>query len=99
VILLQIFPILLLTNLVDGTVLPLRSLGGTVRRLAAQAGYFAAFQITVALVTALVLIVVDAMHSWHWVAAVAAAGPMAATWFMYYGHWLGRLGRQLAELD
>jgi hypothetical protein len=96
---LQIFPIFLITNLVDSTFFPVRSLFGTVRRLAARVGNFAAFQTFAMLLTGLVLIAVEAMRGWHWAAVVTVAGPLAAAWLLYYGHWIGRLCRHLADVD
>jgi hypothetical protein len=99
VVALQIFPILLLTNLVDGTVIPLWSLLGTVRRLAACVAYFAAFQSIATPLTFAVLLALGAMQSWHSAVALVASGPIIAGWLLCYGHWLGRLARQLAEVE
>jgi len=69
------------------------------RRLAAKVGCFAAFQTFAMLLSILALGTVEAMYSYHWLASLVVAGPIAAGWTLYYGHWIGRLGRQLADVD
>jgi hypothetical protein len=99
VVALQIFPILLLTNLVDGTLIPLWSLPGTLRRLASCVTHFAAFQSVATLATVAVLVAFNMMRSWHIAASLAVSGPIIAAWLLFYGHWLGRLARQLADAE
>jgi hypothetical protein len=91
----KLFPILLIANLVDGSWLPFHTLGVTLGRLASCAGWFALFLLlaltgTVAAVAALV-----ALLDCNLIAGLAALGPIAAAWLLYYGHWLGRLTRRL----
>jgi hypothetical protein len=95
---LQLFPVLLIANLVDSTVIPFRSLVGTLRRLAAKVGCFAAFQTFALLLSVLALVTLAASYKYHWVAGWLVAGPFMAAWTLYYGHWLGRLCRQLADV-
>jgi hypothetical protein len=93
----QIFPVLLLTNLVDNTVFPFWSIPQTLRRLATCAGYFGAFQLIVAPITVGTVLALVYLRQVHFIALLAGVGPAAATWLMYYGHWIGRLARQLAD--
>jgi hypothetical protein len=95
----QLFPILLITNLVDGSWFPLKSLPATLRRLAACVGYLFAFW----MITIPVALAVDAALTvsfrFHIAAGIFAAGPLLAAWLQFYGHWLGRLARQLADVE
>jgi hypothetical protein len=95
----QLFPILLITNLVDGSWFPFKSLPATLRRLAACVGYLVAFWA----ITVPVAVAIDAAltlsFQYHLVAGIFAAGPLIAAWLLYYGHWLGRLARQLSDVE
>jgi hypothetical protein len=95
----QLFPILLITNLVDGSWFPFKSLPATLRRLAACVGYVVAFWLITAPIAVAVDAALAAMFRVHIAAGIAAAGPLGAAWLMFYGHWLGRLARQLSAAD
>lgn len=99
IIMFQLFPILLITNLVDGSWFPFKSLPATLRRLAACVGPLVAFW----MITAPVAVAIDAVLTIcfrvHITAGIAAAGPLGAVWLMFYGHWLGRLARQISEAE
>jgi hypothetical protein len=93
----QVFPILLLANLSESTVVPLRPLPEVMRRLAGHTAHFMGFQLVAASVTCATVVVFWSIRDWRLLAVVG--GPTISTWLLYYGHWLGRLGRQLADTD
>ena len=100
IVVFQLFPILLITNLVDQSVLPISSLFTTLGRLAGRAGHFAMFLLLTGLVTFGTAVALQSLHNIGGVAAIlAGSGPLIAAWMMFYGHWLGRLVRQLSTED
>ncbi len=99
VIIFQAFPILLITNLVDGSWLPIRSLLETVRRLSRCIGYFVAFLLITAPFSIATDLALAQLYQWNLAAALFGAGPLGAAWLMFYGHWLGRLSRQLTAAE
>lgn len=99
VIIFQIFPILLITNLVDESWFPIFSLLETVRRLARCIGYFVAFLLITAPISIAIDVALAQLYRWNLAAALFGTGPLAAVWLMFYGHWLGRLARQLSAAE
>jgi len=99
IILFQIFPVLLLTNLVDGSWVPFKSLPATLRRMATCVVYLVAFWVITAPVVVTAAIGLAEFFRVHVSAGIAAAGPIGAAAMMFYGHWLGRLARQLSDVD
>jgi DNA-directed RNA polymerase subunit RPC12/RpoP len=97
VIALQTFPILLITNLADCSWVPIWSLWRTVTRLVHCVGYLVAFlAITSPGLIAGAAVLQVAHDAGVWV-GIAVAGPVISTALMFYGHWLGRLIRQMTE--
>jgi hypothetical protein len=93
----HLFPVFLLTNLADGSFVPLLSLPAVIARLiqlALTVALFFALSYVGLLVIGGALLGLSALHP---VAGIAAAGPLVAAWLMYYGHWLGRLGRRIVS--
>jgi hypothetical protein len=99
IIMFQLFPILLITNLVDSSWFPFKSLPATMRRLAACVGTLVAFWVITAPVIVAAVVALSEFFRIHVGAGVAAAGPIGAAALMFYGHWLGRLARQLSDVD
>ena len=95
----QLFAIFLITNLVDNSWIPFTSLWATLKRLAACVDCFAVFLLLTVPPTIGLHVLLARLDDWHVWAAIAAAGPLGAAWFMFYGHWLGRLVRQLSAVD
>ncbi len=93
----HVFPILLITNLADCSWVPIWSLWKTISRLVRCVGHFAAFLAltTPAMIACSVTLTTLATVS-VWV-QFAAAGPVISAGLMFYGHWLGRLIRQMSE--
>lgn len=92
----QLFPIVLITNLVDSSILPIWSLPATLRRLAVCVGYFGGFQSIVLAPTLATVAAIAALRHWHIAILLIVSGPIIAAWLLFYGHWLGRLSRQLS---
>ena len=102
------FPIFMITNSIDQSFIPVYSLFSTLRRLGKCFGHFFLFLLISGGVWA-------AMSGVFWTvvrrvpdgelpigqiaAALTIAGPILSTWLLYYGHWLGRLARQLSAVD
>ncbi len=99
IVMYQLFPILLITNLVDGSWFPFKSLLATLRRLAVCVGCLMAFWFITAPVAVGVEYALNVLFHFHIAAGIAATGPLGATWLMFYGHWLGRLARQLTDVE
>ena len=99
IVVFQLFPILLITNLVDQSVLPISSLFTTLGRLAGRAGHFAVFLLLTATATVGTAAGLEALYDLGIGATLAGSGPLIAAWLMFYGHWLGRLVRQLSVED
>ena len=95
----QLFPILLMSNLADQRWLPIASLPTTLNRFSCCAGSFVLFLIVSAVTTVVTVAPLLLLTAWDFGAGLAASGPLLSTWFMLYGHWLGRLARQLMRIE
>jgi hypothetical protein len=94
-----LFPIFMISNSVEQSFLPIWALFSTLPRLIRCGGYFLVFLIVSGIVWAMINALIVALLFWHFAAALAAAGPLLAMWLLYYGHWLGRVVRQMMALD
>jgi hypothetical protein len=94
-----LFPIFMITNSADQSFLPIGSLFATLRRLAFRAGHFLLFIVVSGVAWIAINAAIIALLLWHIAAGLAVAGALLATWIMYYGHWMGRLTREIAAVD
>lgn len=94
-----LFPLLLITNLIDESYIPLKSVPDVLVRASKRLGYFALFLAIIGWLSIVLAGVVGLVFYWNIVAGVFSIGPAATTWLMYYGHLLGRLGEKLMDLE
>ncbi len=93
------FPVLLITNLVDDSWFPFYSLFPTLVRLVRCGPHFVLFLVMSGVLALTLGIVLGGLFVWRIAAGLAAAGPVLATWLLYYGYWIGRLARQMAAAE
>jgi hypothetical protein len=94
-----LFPITMISNSVAQSFLPIYSLFPTLFRLVKCCGHFLLFLFMAGLGAAGVTLGLIVLFALHVAAGLVAAGPVVAAWVMFYGHWLGRLARQLSAAD
>jgi hypothetical protein len=94
-----LFPIFMISNSVEQSFLPIWGLFATLTRLARCFIYFAIFLVVAGVAWAAIGVALQLLSLIHVALAVVVAGPLLTIWLLYYGHWLGRVVRQMMALD